>query len=327
MKKAIHILITILAVLGFTQCSDENQPARTPVASATVSATQLEINQSMKILFTGIADQVVVYTGDNSHNYALRDSSNTGYVMNKTEFTYSYSTPGTFHVVILATTYDTYLGKGLRTDSISFDVTVVDDNVDINEVYSYINPNTYYAEAMNDVDWVMRVPTKQMYNNKEVTLNAKRQRLSFDINSDSTKIYVDDILYSSRTYYDLTATHQIHVVSNYGTTRDYRLYTLVYPELKTIKLNGVTAKQLRDAYYQDLLTYSVNLPSTSDLTKAIITFTLDSDVKMYAGSQEIHSGDAIDLTDASTSYTLVRTSTASSVATATTRIVFSATVE
>ena len=64
-------------------CSGENQEARTPVASITVNADRLEINQSMEIRFNGVADQVVIFTGDNGHDYDLRNESNTGFVMNK----------------------------------------------------------------------------------------------------------------------------------------------------------------------------------------------------------------------------------------------------
>ena len=44
-------------------CTDENKKADTPIASVIVNTTQLEINQSMEIQFTGIADQAVIYTG------------------------------------------------------------------------------------------------------------------------------------------------------------------------------------------------------------------------------------------------------------------------
>ncbi len=79
-------------------CTDENKKADTPIASVIVNTTQLEINQSMEIQFTGIADQAVIYTGDKGHSYALRDSSDTGFIVNKGLFTYSYAVPGKLYV-------------------------------------------------------------------------------------------------------------------------------------------------------------------------------------------------------------------------------------
>ena len=98
-------------------CANDNQEARTPQAMVEVDKQHLEVNESMTIRFTGVADQVVVYTGDKDHQYELRDSSNTGLVVNRGVLTYSYAVPGTFHVVCVATTYDTYMGGGLKTDT------------------------------------------------------------------------------------------------------------------------------------------------------------------------------------------------------------------
>ncbi|MBQ6652943.1 MAG: hypothetical protein IJM81_06050 [Prevotella sp.] len=286
-----------------TSCSDDNQEARQPVATVSVDKTDLVINESMEITFSGVADQVVVYTGDEGHDYALREQSNTGLVMNKGQLTYSYAVPGTFHVVVVASTYDTYLAGGLQTATTEFDVTVTDNIVDIDRLYSNITPNVYYAELIGDADWVLRIPTKQVYNRREIALNAKRQRLSFDIASDSTKIFVDDVIYDTRAYYDLTQTHQIHVSAYSGATRDYTLHTLVYPEFSSITLDGKTATLTRDAFYQDLLVYSAAVTNPAE---AAIVYTCTDDVRLYADGVELPSGSTVDLTDTERVYTLRR---------------------
>lgn len=323
MKKTIYtIAMALMVLLTAASCADDNEKARTPVASATISSQKLAINQTMKIDFTGVADQVVVYTGDKDHNYGLRESGNTGYVVNKGEFTYSYSQPGTFHVVCIASTYDTYMAGGLRQDSTSFDVTVIDDETEITSISSYINPNTYFAEALDDANWVLCLPSKQVYNNKEVSLNAKRQRLTFEIGSTATQIYIDETLYNSRTYYDLTKEHDIKVISNYGTVRNYSLFTLIYPELKTVSANGIVGKLKRDAFYQDKLTYEFTLNNDINPKAVSLNFTLDDNVKLYGDNVEITSGETIDLTDADKVYTLVRTSPDNPKVTATSKVYF-----
>lgn len=322
MKKTIYIFLMICITLSFVGCSDDNQEARTPKAIVNVSSTSLNINESMEIKFNGVADQVVVYPGDNNHDFSLRDSSNYGFVVNKGLFTYSYSVPGTFHVVCLASTYDTYMGNGHSTDKTEFDVTVIDNVTTIDKVYSSITPNVYYAELINDKDWVMRIPTKQVYNNKDININAARQRLNFDINSDSTKIYIDDVLFNTKTYYDLTKTHDIKTVSNYGTTRNYKLYTMVYPEFTSADIAGVTGTLTRNAYYQNQLNYSFLLPSGTDVSNMIINFSTDDNISFYADGVEIKSGTSIDLTKPNVMYTLKRISPDDSSITATSNVNF-----
>ena len=303
-RAVLAFLAGVMTVGLLSSCSDDNQSARTPVASVTVDKTALLINESMQITFTGVADQVVVYTGDTDHDYALRQESNTGFVANKGLFTYAYSTPGTFHVVVVASTYDTHLGGNLQTDTYEFDVTVTDNVTTIDRVYSNITPNVYYAELIGQTDWVLRLPTKQVYNNREIALNAARQRLSFDIASDSTKIYVDGQLYETRNFYNLTLPHEIEVKAYSGDTRSYMLYTLIYPEFTTVKVDNTAAKLGRDAYYQDLLVYSV---SAADATRAQIDYTVDENIVFLADGEPLPSGSVIDLTDSDVKYTLRRT--------------------
>ena len=318
----IFYMLLLAVVPGLTSCSDENEEARTPQAVVTVNQTVLDINESMVIHFQGVADQVVVYTGDESHDYSLRNESNTGFVVNKGLFTYSYSVPGTFKVVVLATTYDTYMGNGLRTDTTSFYVTVKDDVTELGQVYSTITPNVYYASLVNESDWVMCLPTKQVYNNREVTLNAKRQRLSFEIASDSSKIYVDDVIYSTKNYYDLTQPHDIRVESDFGSIRNYRLYTMIYPEFKSVKLNGVSGKLVRDAFNQDSQVYQFTLPKGT--TGPVIEYMLDGDGTFLADGVSLESGSRINL---DSSFTLYRVNADNDAVSATSNVRFEITYE
>ena len=228
-------------------CANDNQEARTPQAMVEVDKQHLEVNESMTIRFTGVADQVVVYTGDKDHQYELRDSSNTGLVVNRGVLTYSYAVPGTFHVVCVATTYDTYMGGGLKTDTTGLDIVVYDDVTTIDAIYATVTPNVYVAVATGD-DWVMCLPEKQLYNGREMTVNAARQRLSIEAGSDSAKVYIDGELYVSKNYYALNADHEIRVVSGSGTEKVYRFYGMIYPEFKTLTIGGGEAVLTRSVH-------------------------------------------------------------------------------
>lgn len=304
-------------------CSDENEPAREPSLNVSVNTQDLVVNQSMELRFTGVADQIVVFTGDKSHDYALKDSSNTGFAVNKGLFTYSYSSPGTFHVVCIGTTYDTYMGDGLRTVMKEFDVTVKDTINSIDEIYTTATPNVYYATLVNASDWLLCLPTKQLYNNREITVSAKRRRLSIDIKSDSASVAIDGTTYQSKTYYDLTEPHNIVVTANSGDVRNYMLYTLIYPEFNSVTFDGVAATLSRNAFYQDLQTYTCTVPSTTDLENVPIVYTVDSDVKLYADDTEVASGSNIDLTQTGVTYTLRRYLSGRSDIYAVSRLIFS----
>lgn len=94
--KAIIIPIAALG-LALASCSDDK--ATQPTAAFTVDANRVEVNQSVTVRFTGNADNVVVFPGDQGQDYDLIKENNTGLVVNKGLFTYAYSTPGTYKMV------------------------------------------------------------------------------------------------------------------------------------------------------------------------------------------------------------------------------------
>ena len=116
MKKIFSFALMACALLLNTACSDENVESRTPVASIQydTNKTTLKVNESLVIDFTGVADLVAIYTGDDGHRYEKRDEMETGIAVNKNHFTYSYKAPGTYHVVCVASTFDTYMGGNLK---------------------------------------------------------------------------------------------------------------------------------------------------------------------------------------------------------------------
>ncbi len=320
MKRNVYILLVALLSLVLYSCGDENESARTPVASVMVSKTTLEIGESMEITFTGVADQVVVFTGDEEHVYQKYDGSdsikaNTGLVMSKGYFTYSYTDPGDFHVVVVASTYDTYNGDNRKEDLYEFDVTVTDDCTVLRDVYAATSVNTYYAELVNETDWLMCLPAYQLYNGRETALTANRLRLSFDIDSDASTIYLDGVEYSNRTYYNLTEIIDIRVVAYSGDTQDYRLFGMIYPEFNKITIGGVEGTLTRNEYYQDLLTYTfTGATSTTDAE-----YEIDSDVQLMVDGSPV-SG-TVDFS-ADREFTLVSTYPGYSHLTCTSRLVF-----
>lgn len=279
MNKILSILLGVGALLTVTTSCEEELVD--PVAKMSINKTQLEVNESMVLNFSGVADQVVVYTGDTDHDYELRDQTtadqqNTGFAVNKGRFSYSYSQPGTYKVVCVASTF-TEKATELKRDTCSFTVKVIDDHTEITRLSCpKILYDEVYAEAVNDSEWLMRLPIKAKYNKAAPTISLS-QTLKFYIASEFTKVQIDGADYESATKYDLSKPHDIHVISDFGTTRDYKLYTVQYPEFKSFTVAGVKGTIDRDAFEYGVLTVDVEVPAGTDLTKLTPEFTLYSD--------------------------------------------------
>lgn len=288
MKTPINILLVAWISLFFFSCKEDT--VLTPKAEINVNQSQFSINESMVIHFTGIAQQVVIYTGDDSHNYELRNQSNSGLVVNKGLFTYSYATPGVYKVVCVASTY-TELATDLKKDTCSFTVTVTDDVTEISKLSCpQILYDEIFAERHENDQWLMKLPRKVKYNVSTPAISLS-QKLKFYIESDSTKVSINGAGYASATKYDLSSPLNISVKSNVGTTRLYKLYTLYYPEFATFSLAGVVGILVRNEFDYSTYILQITLPVGTDISSLVPVFTTTSTTdKAYIGDTEQVSG-------------------------------------
>lgn len=294
-KSLIELSLMLLLAPFIASCDDDE--AAEPHAGMIVDKTTLAINETMTINFEGTADQVAIYTGDESHDYELRSESNTGFVVNKGLFSYSYSAPGTYKVVCIASTYND-LAADLRQDTCSVWVNVIDDETEIRNISCpQILYDEVFAQKISDSDWVMKLPRKVKYNTASPSISLS-QRLKFYIDSDSTKVYVDGEAFGETTKYDLSKMQEIKVVSDFGSEKDYRLYTVQYPEFDTFKINGVEGNLERNEFDYSKFVYTITLPAGTDVSSVVPEFTLAGDNEAaYIGDTEQTSGvSAVDFT-------------------------------
>ena len=211
------------------------------------------------------------------------------------------------------------MGGNLKQATCSFDVTVVDDETEFKDLYTTITPNTFYAHKLGDDAWVLNLPTKQVYNGKDIKVNPKNQRIYYDMPSDSTLVFVDmsDADYqllqnysalssaeqkalknkvtTNKVRYNLSQDHVITVRSYAGTIKQYTLYCLIYPEFKTVTVNGVKGVLTRDAFNQDHQIYTFTLPAGTDVANAKIEYTLDGTGTFMIDGTEVVSGTTTNL--------------------------------
>ena len=291
----------------FSACSDDDNVAPQPKAAISVEKLNYEINESMLLLFTGDAENVVVYTGDTDHDYEKRTESNYGLVVNKGRFTYAYEKPGIYHVVCLATNHRD-AGQSVAHDTTSVWVTVVDDVVKIDQIS---DPSVLYdevfAKELDDKNWLLEVPRKVRYNGKDVPVNLKKQKLNFATESSSTVISLrpladedaEMVEYSTKSQYDLSKAQLIRSTAPSGNTRDYHLYAINYGEFKSFKVGSVTGKVDRTEYDYSYYWIDMEVAAGTDLTAIAPVWTLNDpdNETVYVGDQEVKSGDVFDFTN------------------------------
>ena len=301
-KYPIMLLAGVAAM--FASCDDKE--ATQPTAAISVDKYHYEVNESMQLRFIGNADNVVVYPGDENHDYELRTEANSGLVVNKGLLTYAYPKPGVYHVVCVATNHED-AGNSILSDTTSVWVTVTDDVNTIKDVtVSVLNINEVYAELMNETDWRIALPRKVRYNKKDVNLSLRNQRLAIYQDSPSATVKLkeagaSDDEYKQNTYttkYDLAKVFDIRSTAGSGGVRDYRLYTLYYGEFKSFKLAGVTGKVERNEYDYSTYVIDMEVPAGTDLTAVAPEFTLNDPAteKVFIGDEEQVSGTPVDFT-------------------------------
>ena len=305
MKSFIKSILYLSVPLVFIACS-QNTPLA-PKASMAINKQVFELNEAMNILFTGIADQVVIYTGDNGHNYEQRNERHTGIADNKNTFNYSFSIPGTYKIVCIASTYNNLAVEILR-DTCSCVVTIVDDNTEIEKISCpQILYDEVFAERMPNDEWLMRLPYQVMYNNKPANIPLS-QRLKIYVASDSTQVTINGKAFDDRTKYDLSEIVNIDLKSNKGSERLYKLYTIYYPEFESFNIAGVEGMLIRNIFDYSSFEMSITLPEGTDVHNAIPTFTTKNPKdKVYINESEQISGTSIVNFTQTVTYRLVST--------------------
>ncbi|HPH47375.1 MAG TPA: hypothetical protein PLO29_00625 [Paludibacter sp.] len=260
-----------------------------PVASVEVSKTVYGINESVVFNFTGQAQQVAIFPGDNTHNYDLFESGgNTGFVVNKGTFSYAYKQPGTYKVVVVASNYSEGAVNMLK-DTTSVMIQVIDDDVTIKSLSC---PRVLYDEiaavSVNETDWLVCLPQRVLFRGQQPNIPST-QRLAVKLASDSTVLLVDGFAFSATKNYQLNNPLTLSLTAHAGNVMQYTLYMLRLPEFSVFKLNGVDGVLTRSEFNYDKMTMTVTLPAGTDKTKLVPEFTLSQGQEVFVNDMLIRS--------------------------------------
>lgn len=294
--------LSFIGILSLLIYSCKEESVKTPVASVEVNKTNVDKNESVEFIFTGEADQVVVFTGDKGHNFDLKNSQNIGVIVNKNRFSHSYRSPGEYKVFFIASSYSD-LAEVLLQDTCLVIINVKDDDASISSISC---PQILYDEVFADKqgnDWLLILPQKVLFNNREVSISSQ-QRLNIKLGSDSATLMINDALFKSTVKYELNSPLELDMTSNFGSTEKSFLYMLRYPEFENFKIGEYDGVLVRNIYNYDKMEMTVTVPSGTDLGNIIPEFILKEGQSAYInGIEQTSKVSAVDFTSPVT-YTL-----------------------
>jgi len=298
MKKIVYIF---LAVVLLTACQEKVKQAK---ALVNVSATEVNINENIDFEFTGTADQVSVYTGDKGHVYESKNYQNTGVVLPKKKGSHSYSVPGTYHMVFVASCYGDR-AAAMNQDTCSCTIRVIDNNASIRSIYAVSYNDELHAEPCNG-NWLLPVPKEVWVDVKFIKVKTS-MLFKFKLFSDSTTLKIDGETYDIENKYSIAQPLTLYTRANSGAELTQKLYAVYKPEFASFSINDVNASMVKDkfSYIQNVV---VTLPQGTDRTQLKPVFTLYEGQKVEVNGQEIQSGDIVNLTEP-TEFILTNTQT------------------
>ena len=292
MKKSCFIYLLLVLLV----CSCEKEEVLNPIADFAISKITLSVNETVTFEYTGsISKQVVIYTGDEGHDYELKNQSNTGLVVNKGILTYSYKKPGRYKVVLVATNYDKE-GKEIIFDTAEKEVVVEDDRTDLRQIS--LKRDLYNKELLGQITENMilfTVPYKIRISGRDIAADISKQRLEISALSNTAEIMVDGAAYNSSTKYDLTKPVVLEVKSASGDSKQYTIETVRYAVFEDFNINGVAGVvQYSDFNFEKTL-IKVTLPVGTNVTNLTPIFSsLDTesikiaDVEQTSGQSTVN---------------------------------------
>lgn len=296
--KKINILIFQIFLLFLTSC--EKDELIMPEMSFSISSNEVSINETVKFEYTGTnSEQVVVFTGDDGHNYELKGQGNSGLVMNKGLLTYSYKKAGIYNVVFIATNYNNKAEDMLyAVDSVK--IIVNDDNVELRNVS--LRKDLYLkelqAQIIDDNRLLFAVPYKVRVSNKDIPVSLSKQRVNIEAMSNSAIVKVNNMDYDENIKYDLTKPFNISLISPSGITKTYTSEVLNIPVFEHFSIDGVEGTVAYSDFYFDKTFITLEVPEGTDLKNLRPEFSsLDAKQIMIDEQEQISGETIVDFTE------------------------------
>lgn len=288
------IVKLILPYLLLSACSQEIKRFVTPHADFELPSDTVELYTTVKFTNLGTGEYFSFWTGDQGHDYALKDSglNNIGLPPNLgKDFFYSYTQSGVYQVVMVASSFneETNLYES-KTSSRSIFVKPGNDGNFIEKFALYNVEKDYSPEAQITGDSLIFFKLSRKY---DIRVNTRPVKFrTNNVNAYLTDLN-GDTLYSDLSrlnLYDLTndqpIVNPIMVHGYFNKIRTYHILTGFYPVINSIKFtDGPLAKNITEVpgkqgvfeatIFRDGLLSPVTTLTYS--TEANVTVTMDND--------------------------------------------------
>lgn len=307
--KLRDILSIAVVLLALVSCEDNSYLSDVyvqPVAKFTTEKTTYEVFESVVFTNAGAGQNYVVFTGDQGHNYAEEGSTGFATASNGT-FSYSYSEPGEYNVVWIASSINTSGEIEKVTASAKIVVISTDgglDNLSIARLYklSEYGSNVYYEPDARFVSATTMVCPILYAAWRDATFNSikAQQMLSFELSSSlasfywlnpQTNEYVEiKSNYTGSRIVEFVqdgklAVQKFKVVTASGFETEYEVAPVMIPQFTKFAVDGVEANIARDIAYYDRYNVELTLPAGTDLSNVVPEFeVMKNDPNLVDGS-------------------------------------------
>ncbi|MBN2481499.1 MAG: hypothetical protein JXB19_07155 [Bacteroidales bacterium] len=289
-----NIVILLLLMMLPAACMEEIIRFEDPRADFIFPADTIELYDNVKFTNTGTGEYFSFWTGDQGHDYNLRDSAknNIGLPPNAgRDFFYSYTQSGAYTVVMVASSYNETTGK-FASDIKSQTVFVKPGNdgntIEMFAIYNVEKDYTPEAAIIGDSILLFRLNRKY-----EPRVNTRPVRFRTNYVKAVLTTGNGDTLYSDLSkipMYDIEADKpNVNLVNVYGYFNKKKVYKLIaafYPQINSFKFtDGPLARNLLEkpdqpgAYTADIFR-DIFLPKTTTIeydTDSGVVVTMDDD--------------------------------------------------
>ncbi len=289
-----NLMILFFMVMLLSACMEEIKRFEDPVADFILPSDTVELFASVKFTNTGSGEFFCFWTGDQDHDYNLRDSAknNIGLPPNSgKDFFYSYTQSGAYTVVMVASSFDEMTGK-YAADTTKRPIFVKPGNdgntIEMFGIYNVEKDYSPEAEIIGDSVLLFQLSRKY-----ESRVNTRPVRFRTNFVKAVLTTANDDTLYSDLSkiiMYDIEAdkpiVNLINVYGYFNKKKNYKLIAAFYPQINSFKFSdGPPAKNLLElpgqqgAYTAEIFR-DIFLPNTTTIeydTDPGVVVTMDDD--------------------------------------------------
>jgi hypothetical protein len=269
-----------------------------PKADFELSASQVNLFESLDIVNLSEGQQFTLFSGDEGHNYDSTANGDRGITPNNgRNFAVSYYKPGTYTLTMVASGYHSNAKESV-IDILQKEIVVIDTNRTITDVrfadmFSMVRLDRDLIPSFRILgqDGLLEGTniSVEIYNHS-IILDPDRKaygspaeavfKPNFLLNTDYSEIEIEGngIIENNKTFVDFTdgtnfVPRRVTVRSESGESKDYSICLLQIPMFKTIQVGGFTGFVTFDFADFNKSYVDLKVPAETDLSALVATFT------------------------------------------------------